>query len=141
MSEGARHGCPLDISEKIPTNSVFPLVEGEDADATATWLHNKITQWTTTNYKSFEDNPTEARRELERYLDEEYFVEWDEDIVWNKYPRGSVSKMALITKLREDGTEKLRIIVDLRRSGVNSRTFTPQRPGLPRLGDHGDTGT
>lgn len=45
------------------------------------------------------------------------------------------SKMALIMKLREDLSEKLRIIVDLPRSGANSLATTPQRTVLPRVID------
>ena len=44
-------------------------------------------------------------------------------------------RLGLIIKIKQDGTEKPRIIVDLRRSGVNARTLTPQRPVLPRIGD------
>ena len=39
------------------------------------------------------------------------------------------------SKIKQDGPKKLRIIVDLRRSGVTARTLTPQRPVLPRIGD------
>ena len=49
------------------------------------------------------------------------------------YGDGSISKMAIILKTKEDGSIKRRIIVDLRRSGANSRPVAPQRIVLPRV--------
>lgn len=40
--------------------------------------------------------------------------------------------MALIVKHKRDGSKKRRIIVDLRRSGANSRSLCPERIVLPR---------
>ena len=38
-------------------------------------------------------------------------------------------------EIEEDGTEKRRLITDLRRSGANEKTTVPQRVVLPRLVD------
>eukprot|EP00439_Symbiodinium_sp_Y106_P055731 s5626_g7.t1 len=45
---------------------------------------------------------------------------------------GTVSKLGLILKEKEDGTMKRRIIIDLRRSGGNSKSALPERLTLPR---------
>eukprot|EP00972_Heterocapsa_arctica_P047952 7074536-Heterocapsa_arctica.AAC.1 len=43
--------------------------------------------------------------------------------------------MALIVKTRADGVVKRRLIVDLRRSGVNAKATAPERIVLPRIQD------
>ena len=48
------------------------------------------------------------------------------------YGMGTVSKLGLILKEKEDGTMKRRIIIDLRRSGGNSKSALPERLTLPR---------
>ena len=44
-----------------------------------------------------------------------------------------VSKMAAAIKVREDGTKKVRLIIDMLRSGVNNRVKLTERIVLPRL--------
>ena len=46
-----------------------------------------------------------------------------------------VSKLAAILKTRPDGTLKTRLVVDYRRSGVNSFVMANERVVLPRLRD------
>ena len=46
-----------------------------------------------------------------------------------------VSRVAAITKLRDDGSTKLRIIIDMLRSMVNSFVKLEERIVLPRLMD------
>ena len=53
----------------------------------------------------------------------------------NSLQKGSLTCSGRSSKIKQDGPKKLRIIVDLRRSGVTARTLTPQRPVLPRIGD------
>ena len=43
--------------------------------------------------------------------------------------------MALIVKERDDGTLKVRMVIDLRRSGGNGEVNLPERVVLPRLSD------
>ena len=45
------------------------------------------------------------------------------------------SKVALLLKTREDGTTKVRLIINLRRSGRNGGVELPERVVLPRLSD------
>ena len=46
-----------------------------------------------------------------------------------------VSKLAVIVKDREDGTKKVRLVLDLRRSGYNHFVKCEERIVLPRLKD------
>ena len=43
--------------------------------------------------------------------------------------------MAALTKTREDGSLKLRLIIDMLRSGVNEHVRVHERIVLPRLSD------
>ena len=87
------------------------------------------------NYVSFVEAMEDAEVELPRYLCKEFAVELSRHEVQSLFKRGSLSRLGLIIKIKQDGTKKLRIIVDLRRPGVNARALTPQRPVLPRIGD------
>ena len=52
-----------------------------------------------------------------------------------KFGEGTVSRIALLVKQKEDLTVKRRIIVDMRRSGGNDRATCPERIILPRIQD------
>ena len=45
------------------------------------------------------------------------------------------SKMAIIVKIKDDGSKKHRLIVDLKRSGKNALAYMAERVVLPRLQD------
>ena len=45
----------------------------------------------------------------------ERFRSWDEVVA--RWPKAIASKVALIVKERDDGTTKVRMVIDLRRSG------------------------
>lgn len=66
----------------------------------------------TTNYKSFTDNPDDAEIEVRRYVEAGFAI-----------------------LLKPEGGVKRRVVVDLLRSGGNSRTTTPERIVLPRIQD------
>ena len=88
------------------------------------------------NYQSVRDQTTEATIEIDRYVNNGFAkrVSWD----WVKQTlgtTGTVSKMALILKEKEDGSVKRRIILDMRRSFGNSRSKVDERIVLPRLSD------
>jgi len=48
------------------------------------------------------------------------------------------AKVAVIAKLRKDGTKKIRIIVDMLRAGINGRIKIRERVVLPRMSDLAD---
>ena len=131
LAEWIRHGCPLGIKVPIPDNAVFPSTSVGTTEA------KKIeTEWQRefTNYESFESQVDLARQEVQRVVGLQYFVEVEDHTALD-VPVSAVSRMALLVKTRADGTLKLRLIVDLRRSGVNGITVVPQRVVLPRLKD------
>jgi hypothetical protein len=88
------------------------------------------------NFKSTEENAILFEREIVR-LNKEGFVDvfptWKD--LLRAEPEVIVSKVAALTKQREDGTIKLRIIVDMLRSMVNAFVKFKERIVLPRLFD------
>lgn len=87
------------------------------------------------NYKSFTDEPEHARAELGRLVSEGLAVVLPTNKASALHQRGTVSKLALLVKPKEDGSVKSRIIIDLLRSGGNARCKVPERIVLPRVAD------
>ena len=89
------------------------------------------------NYVSFyaEDGKL-ATAELDR-IEAKGFIEsfgtWGQ--VLARWPGAIASKVALLVKERDDGTMKVRMIIDLRRSGGNGNVNLTERVVLPRLSD------
>ena len=80
--------------------------------------------------------PDEATVEINRYGEKKFAQRvtwrWIKDVFGET---GTVSKMALILKQKDDGSIKRRIILDMKRSQGNSRAKTDERIVLPRLTD------
>ena len=74
----------------------------------------------------------ELQREVEAGFTTEY-SSWAE--VLAKWGNVLVSKLAVIVKQRPDGTERVRIIIDMLRSGLNLFVQLEERIVLPRLRD------
>ena len=56
------------------------------------------------------------------------FKSWEDVLaVW---PNAIASKVAILTKDRPDGTVKVRLIIDLRRSGGNANAVLPVQPQI-----------
>jgi len=49
-----------------------------------------------------------------------------------KYQGGTISKMGLILKTKDNGEVKRRLVLDMRRSGGNAKSRLPERLTLPR---------
>ena len=130
----ARQGVPLGIEVPIDVHGIFPKIEEERGDQAAPDVQEAFMSGLK-NYTSFYDDYEGAKKEVERYLAAGYGieVEWSKAMV--KDPHGSISKLALIVKSKQDGTVKRLIIVDLRRSGANSKSVCPERIILPRISD------
>ena len=73
---------------------------------------------------------------MNRLLKEKFVTRYDtfEEVVV-LHGKVIVSKVAAIVKMRPDGTPKLRIIIDMLRSMVNSYVRLEERIVLPRLAD------
>ena len=130
-----RDGAPTGVVEPIPPSNVFPCVETESFATEELKKYYDITE-PRRNYKSTEENATLFEREIVR-LNKEGFVDvfptWKD--LLRAEPEVIVSKMVALTKQREDGTIKLRTIVDMLRSMVNSFVKLKERIVLPRLFD------
>ena len=130
-----RRGAPLGMEVPIPPSGVFPPAVDQEvvnSDPAGEFETLKFL----TNYKSVRDQPDEATIEINRYVEKNFAkrVKWS----WVKDTlgtTGTVSKMALILKEKEDGSVKRRIILDMRRSFGNSRARVEERITLPRLVD------
>ena len=130
LAEWARQGAPLGMSCAIPeSNGVFPKTE-DSADleeAPALELQAKLK-----NYTSVYEDLEGAGEELGRYLDKGFARRMPTDKAAERFGSGTVSRLALITKVKDQGVIKRRIVIDLLRSGGNARARVPERIVLPR---------
>ena len=137
-------GCPTGIGDSIIAPcGVFPPATGISSAIQASKVHALLSeqqQWrheSHKNYVSFYiDDGRLAEDEVRRIADKDFierFRSWDE--VVTRWPKAIASKVALIVKERDDGTTKVRMVIDLRRSGGNGDVILPERVVLPRLSD------
>ena len=103
------------MAEEIPYSGIFPMTEEDEHEVEQ--MPDIEAQLGIENYKSFKDEPIHAMEEVQRYLDKGFCIELDEQ----EFPSGTVSRLALILKEKEDGSIKRRVIIDLLRSGGNRR--------------------
>ena len=88
------------------------------------------------NYKSFQEAGDKAFAELDRLVEEnraDVVGTWDE-VVQLVGPKAKLTQMACIVKMKE-GVEKVRLVVDMRRSGINGLMKLYERVCLPRVYD------
>jgi hypothetical protein len=126
-----RAGTPLGMSEGIPYCGIFPMTEEEDTELEE--VPDMEAQLGAENYKSFLEEPDHARAEVQRYLDKGFCIELTEEQLREQFPVGTMSKVALILKFKEDGAVKRRVVIDLLRSGGNERCRVRERIVLPRI--------
>eukprot|EP00435_Cladocopium_sp_Y103_P024582 s454_g6.t1 len=141
VAEWLKHGTPLGIEKAIETTGVFPpsdeVDEQEGGDVRQLVVSDAVLERpeTLTNYKSVEDELDEARTELSRYEKEGCLRRLSVEEAEQHYGGGTVSRLGLVLKVKENGEKKQRIVIDLRRSGGNSKSLLPERLVLPRLVD------
>ena len=85
--------------------------------------------------RSVEDELEDANVELDRYEQKGYLERISLQKAEELCKGGTVSKLGLVLKVKENGEKKRRIVIDLRRSGGNSKSLLPERRVLPRLTD------
>lgn len=134
ISRWAEDGAPLGMAKEIPSSEgVFPPSKGKDAVEDVTpELEDQIK---VVNYKSFVDFPEDAAIEVDRLVEANFAKVINKKVAAQKFGEGTVSRIALLVKQKEDMTVKRRIIVDMRRSGGNDRASCPERIILPRIQD------
>ena len=86
------------------------------------------------NYVSVTSDAINAKIELERYMKEGYTKVVSKQEVMENMRHGTISRLGLIVKERPEGVKR-RIIIDLRRSGGNSKATLPEKLVLPRPRD------
>eukprot|EP00435_Cladocopium_sp_Y103_P014598 s616_g3.t1 len=130
----AVHGAPLGMAAPIPSSGgVFPPIDMDSEDPMeAPGLEDQLGVM---NYRSMYDDREAAQAEIDRLVQQGYVVYATEDELKDQFSKATVSKLALITKHKESGEVKHRIIVDLLRSGGNLRAAVPERIVLPRISD------
>ena len=130
----ATTGAPLGMNTEIPVSGgVFPPV-GEESEQAQLAPELEV-QLGMDNYKSMQDDPEGARQELDRLVERGFAVYLTKAEAREHFHRATLSRLALITKIKDTGVKKLRIIIDLLRSGGNARSRVPERIVLPRVSD------
>ena len=132
IGQWAREGAPLGMEVAIPTCGIFPTVEAPQA---AEDRMDMAAAMDMRNYVSVENQKADAGIEVERYEEKGFCKILPWEVLHLNFPVGTASKLALILKQKPDGTTKRRIVIDLRRSGGNSRAEIPERIVLPRACD------
>eukprot|EP00435_Cladocopium_sp_Y103_P060931 s1398_g22.t1 len=133
-----REGTPLRIELDTPTTGVFPPSdEALNDDVRDHVVGDAVLERPDTlkNYKSVEDDVEEAEIELDRYEKLGYLRRLSVDEAKAQFDGGTVSKLGLVLKTKENGEKKRRIVIDLRRSGGNGKSRLPERLTLPHLID------
>ena len=134
------NGFPLGITEEITHTGIFPATTTDSAAVEASRLEGMLQgdfEGKLNNYVSFE----EAGQSAEDLLEEmrkagrtEVFESWSQ--VVEKFGDDAVmTKLACITKLKESGELKHRLVVDCRKSGVNGLATVRERVILPKVTD------
>ena len=120
---------PVGIERPITPRGVFPSkMTGELEEWTE--LHYALG-----NYSSYSEYKTEADALLEKERAAGW-LDWAPTLATLERKHGPIhrSKIGVIAKLK-GGRRKIRLIHDLRRSGVNARIKTSERVVLPKLTD------
>lgn len=123
-------GTPMGIEEVLPHTGIFPPVPDDRASP----YLSDLTHHDWRNYASAESEPTIVKDIIGQMKESGWlqeFVTLDEVARELSDDNIYVSKVALISKIREDGTAKHRLIWDLLRSEVNSLATQGERIILP----------
>ena len=130
-------GFPIGINQQITYTGVFPRSDDLTAAAKASQAFAVMDDWDgkAQNYSSFADAGDKAQCEVDRMVERGWALRKDTwaDVVAT-VGDASLTKMACIVKMKQ-GREKVRIIVDMRRSGVNGGMSVHERVVLPRASD------
>ena len=139
-----REGAPAGIHMRIACHGVFPAANGPSKQVEPSRAHSKANvefeSAKHVNYRSFYDTvdgEVLSKSEIERLLQQgflEQFDSWQQ--VLDQWPDAVASRVACIAKRRADLTFKLRLTLDLLRSGVNGDCHVPKKVILPRLEDY-----
>eukprot|EP00971_Amphidinium_carterae_P025928 511419-Amphidinium_carterae.1 len=142
LAEWFKKGAPFGIEVGIDPNSVFPAArDTREYDYSGVPVHHAEPDgWG--NYRSAEEDMPTVDKLLQDMLDKGWAVQFgtlQDVMVYLQTDQGIplklINKVGLITKVRDDGTLKHRLVWDLRRSGVNAAAHQSQRVVLPKIND------
>ena len=129
-------GALLGIERSICTAGIFPAMDAEEDKYQAEWDSDMMLEkGDMRNYKSVEDAKEDAEIELNRYKERKFCMAIKRREALEKFQGGTVSKMGLIIKEKDNGEVKRRLVLDMRRSGGNAKSRLPERLVLPRPKD------
>lgn len=132
-------GFPLGINCPIPNTGVFPQTDQvSEAVKISGQIGIRIEDWdgTAANYSSFVEAGTKGQAEIQRVIDSgwaDVFDSWPE-VVEAFGEKAQLTPLACIIK-QAHGREKIRLVVDMRRSSVNGQIDLKERVILPRVCD------
>ena len=135
LPQWLRTGAPIGIKEHIETCGVFPPVD-DTAQRDPDDLSTNLAGWT--NYASAESEPFVVKKLLDDQAAKGHCKFFDSEAELIKFlgvESVVLSKLALISKPRADGTTKHRLIWDLLRSEVNATVKLGEQIVLPRIQD------
>lgn len=129
---------PLGITKSIPPRGIFPPAGPTKAQLeSAEFMAQRAgVVEVERNYKSFEENKEGSKKEMARLEAEghlERIGDWHQ--VRRRWPKAIATRVATLVKQKSDGSQKVRFIVDMLRSGVNSLAVAGERIVLPRATD------
>ena len=117
------------------SNGVFPETDSVSASIKASQaLGIFLEDWdgSAENYKSFEEAGAKGQAELDRLVEcgrATKVPSWSE-VVQHVGEGAKLTKLACVIK-QKDGAEKVRLVVDMRRSGINGLMMLRERVILP----------
>eukprot|EP00435_Cladocopium_sp_Y103_P027145 s3386_g6.t1 len=134
-----QHGVPLGVSRPKANTGIFPATDDVSAAIKASQVIGTLLEdWdgSASNYKSFYDAGDKAQSELDRLVQDERAdcVDTWEQVVEMVGIDAKLTQLACIVKMK-GGKEKVRLVVDMRRSGINGRMCLLERVVLPRIPD------
>jgi hypothetical protein len=135
-----KDGFPLGIAAEIKNTGIFPATDKVSANIAASKANGKLVEdWAgdAQNYLSFEEVGAKAQAELDRLVQDARadVVDTWEQVVQMVGLEAKLTKLACLVKIKDDGSEKIRLLVDMRRSGVNGMMTLLERVVLPRISD------
>ena len=139
LKDWLMNGFPLGIECKIQHSGVFPVTEKVSASIAASKASGVLLEdWSgdAANYVSFEQEKEEAQKELDRLVEQERALKvqtWEE-VTALVGREAKLTKLACLVKTTSTG-KKVRLVVDMRRSGINGLMDLKERVVLPRITD------
>lgn len=131
-----RAGTPLGIQERIPVGGIFPRVEeGQCLEEGNRLEAIRSLKGAGANYSTYEEYKEDADLVFNREVQRGYAVRsQNKTDLEKKYGKLVMSSIAVIVKMKKEG-KKIRLVHDLRRSGINETITVHERLVLPRLRD------